>query len=795
MKKYGKKETEEKMDLLETKEDNNNIYKLQKRTNGEDEDEDEYEKYRVEEIDFISQSSNDDIETKMKKMIEIKRKGGNIQDYFHKKEQNKLEKMKMVADNFQQKKEKKQQQKKEEKLMKLKKGLEKCIIIIPKIMRNISYKKLIKQLKNKTNIKAGCEIINSFYTIQKRNYKKKYFDIFLQYSNENKMKRKIDQLKKDKKEKERKEKEEKEKKEKAKKEGEEKSKKEEKKEKKEKEKNEQKEEEKVKEEKHELIKDDAKNIKQEDSKMKKGGKKKSNAKVRIITPSSSVKIEDNKANDTVDNPNNKNNKMPILNEKGKKITSKKEKLENLKKRKENYSQNVNLQSIRKFEEIKEIDKQLDKQRKKFNKIKEGLNVSDTESSISFDLIPGKESIEKGLKILTNIFQKSFFINLLKYYKRSEKRRKTKRIDTYSSQKKVLPAEKISKKNIIVDMHKFQSEKGLFKIGSQFDQTKKIEKEKTKKGVKEIEEERTSSYFDDETEKTETFIQLNKSRNTLIEVDKSQLVEYDLFYKEQFFKNDVFKYDVNNIQDKEVQEINHEMNKLEAKRNLIAKKKEKDAQASKGLDTTEIELELEDLQKKYIKAKTIEKPKLDLVMNNTEGLLYKGRLLGCYFNGTNKGDFPRFALESEKEIGAREVIDFKVLRKEEQARRFFDYCYCMEERKKINKWFVYMRFWCRFFVDNWIFDNLSLLVIILNTVLILISDPTDSNNIGNTSDQYFLYFYTVEAFLKIISFKFFSAEDAYIKDYWNILDFFVVLVGWISFLIEKVMNGRLDIIFN
>ena len=113
---------------------------------------------------------------------------------------------------------------------------------------------------------------------------------------------------------------------------------------------------------------------------------------------------------------------------------------------------------------------------------------------------------------------------------------------------------------------------------------------------------------------------------------------------------------------------------------------------------------------------------------------------------------------------------------------------MEERKKINKWLVYARFWCRFFVDNWIFDNLSLLIIILNTVLILISDPTDSNNIGNLSDQYFLYFYTIEAILKIISFKFWSAEDAYIKDYWNILDFFVVLVGWISFVIERLMNG-------
>ena len=94
----------------------------------------------------------------------------------------------------------------------------------------------------------------------------------------------------------------------------------------------------------------------------------------------------------------------------------------------------------------------------------------------------------------------------------------------------------------------------------------------------------------------------------------------------------------------------------------------------------------------------------------------------------------------------------------------------------------------FSVNNPIFDYLSLLVIIANTVLILISDPTDANNIGNLSDNYFLYFYTIESVLKIIAFRFWAAEDAYIKDAWNILDFFVVIVGWILFIVEKALNG-------
>ena len=307
-------------------------------------------------------------------------------------------------------------------------------------------------------------------------------------------------------------------------------------------------------------------------------------------------------------------------------------------------------------------------------------------------------------------------------------------------------------------------------------------------IKEIEEEEFSFEID-ESNKEDTFIHPhNMSDIPEGTVDKSQLVEYDAFYKEQYYKNEVFNYDVSDIKDKEVEEINHEMNKLEAHRRLLAKRKEKDAQEKKGVDTTELQEEIKQLEKDYIKAKTKEKPKLNLIMNNTEGLLYKGRLLGFYFNGSKKGDFPRFSLESSKESGAREIIDFKVLRKEEQARRYFDYHCCLEQRQKIYKWLVYTRFWCRFFVNNWIFDNISLLVIIVNTLLILISDPTDPNNLGNLSDNYFLFFYTFEAVLKIITFTFISAEDAYIKDYWNILDFFVVLVGWISFIIEKAMNG-------
>ena len=92
------------------------------------------------------------------------------------------------------------------------------------------------------------------------------------------------------------------------------------------------------------------------------------------------------------------------------------------------------------------------------------------------------------------------------------------------------------------------------------------------------------------------------------------------------------------------------------------------------------------------------------------------------------------------------------------------------------------------VDKLRFDDISIIIIIINTIVIIISDPTDPNNFGNRTDNYFLIFYIFEAILKIITFSFYSAEDAYLKDYWNILDFAIVIIGVISFFLDKLNYG-------
>jgi len=375
-------------------------------------------------------------------------------------------------------------------------------------------------------------------------------------------------------------------------------------------------------------------------------------------------------------------------------------------------------------------------------------------------------ISKGILSLNYVFKNNlnskksvFFDNLKEFVEIMTKKRRTN--------KKKKTQKMVVKKGTIREKPKPENQK--------------IEEEEK---IEEIEE----YSWDDSVLDEDTFIRLNKDVNYEGKADNRQLDEYDLFYKEQFFRDELFRYDAENIQDKEEEDINKKMNKLDCKRRLTEKKKLKEVNDLKGLDTTELVQEIKKLTKKYEKLKKAEEPKVELELNNTEKLLQKGRILGFYFKQNQNKDFPLFSMYDFKEKGAKEIIDFKVLRKEEQARRFFDYYCCMKQRKKINKVMVYIRYYCRFLVDNPIFDYFSLFVIILNTLLILISDPTDNNNIGNLSDSYFLYFYTIEAILKILAFRFWAAEDAYIRDTWNILDFCVVVVGWISLIIERALNG-------
>ena len=151
MKKYGDS-NQHKKEKIDNKQENNKEDFKNEDTTLNDLDE-LYSKYIIDDIDFLSKSSNDDIDTKMNKMINIIKKGGNINNIINKediKEEQKkkekiIEKSKKEDENVKMKQmdEKNEKEKKTEKKEneKLKEELKEELNNISSINTSSPYKK------------------------------------------------------------------------------------------------------------------------------------------------------------------------------------------------------------------------------------------------------------------------------------------------------------------------------------------------------------------------------------------------------------------------------------------------------------------------------------------------------------------------------------------------------------------------------------------------------------------------------------------------------------------------------
>jgi len=55
---------------------------------------------------------------------------------------------------------------------------------------------------------------------------------------------------------------------------------------------------------------------------------------------------------------------------------------------------------------------------------------------------------------------------------------------------------------------------------------------------------------------------------------------------------------------------------------------------------------------------------------------------------------------------------------------------------------------------------------------------------STLEWFFLIFYTIEMFLKILGLGLFMGPEAYLKDYMNFMDIIIVLTSWLPFFISS-----------
>ncbi|CEM06448.1 unnamed protein product [Vitrella brassicaformis CCMP3155] len=94
------------------------------------------------------------------------------------------------------------------------------------------------------------------------------------------------------------------------------------------------------------------------------------------------------------------------------------------------------------------------------------------------------------------------------------------------------------------------------------------------------------------------------------------------------------------------------------------------------------------------------------------------------------------------------------------------------------------------VSNPWFDRVVLLIIATNCVVMAMDEPQappSRKKFLAEVDSIFLYLFTVEMFFKIIAMGFVLGRNSYLKDPFNILDFIVVVAGWIGFFFESLSS--------
>lgn len=105
-------------------------------------------------------------------------------------------------------------------------------------------------------------------------------------------------------------------------------------------------------------------------------------------------------------------------------------------------------------------------------------------------------------------------------------------------------------------------------------------------------------------------------------------------------------------------------------------------------------------------------------------------------------------------------------------------YLMTKENKLRKFCVLI------IKSNW-FEAIIITLIILNSLFLGIFDyenPKEAsvrNKIVNYAEPFFTISFTIEAILKIIAMGFIKGEGTYLKDYWNWVDFIVVVTSWLS----------------
>lgn len=117
------------------------------------------------------------------------------------------------------------------------------------------------------------------------------------------------------------------------------------------------------------------------------------------------------------------------------------------------------------------------------------------------------------------------------------------------------------------------------------------------------------------------------------------------------------------------------------------------------------------------------------------------------------------------------------------------------RKSLLRSYYNLKAICYYVIMTPTFDNISIAVILANSITMVFDDTERSDNpnpIFAILENVFLILYTIEMVFKILGLGFIFGEDTYIWDPWNLLDFFIVMSSYAAFAtVEEEQVSRKD----
>jgi hypothetical protein len=124
---------------------------------------------------------------------------------------------------------------------------------------------------------------------------------------------------------------------------------------------------------------------------------------------------------------------------------------------------------------------------------------------------------------------------------------------------------------------------------------------------------------------------------------------------------------------------------------------------------------------------------------------------------------------------------------EKLESYEDQWPCLNLRKLISRFWLQVHLICHAIIKHSLFENACITVISLNSMAMMFNDPTAtvSDPFFTMTDNVFLGFYTFEMVAKILGLRLFFAEEAYLKDPWNMMDMVIVGSAYLGLFTDNV----------